>query len=261
MAKKIKKMTEKQKKSEDKKKARIQRKRVRQAKRAVNKMARAASSTIGRKETKAAKFFKPFINLVTGLIWHRAEGADEAKQRLAELKEFNVDNQTLKRFKAFRKTFREKYDKDIFSPKLNPSERKEAESIIQSFLSDPESDISQIEVDWAGLKDKNMLGYDDIELEDEEDYISIEQKAKDIDAIKNRVERERISNVMGSPVIKSVWSDVKNNPNDYNVEIMSQAISNISDILEAHEPDDRSTESYRKSMVLEEYQRLMEEGL
>ena len=263
MAKKIKKMTEKQKAAQAKKMKRALRKRARQAKRSLKRGAKIieniAKMLPGYKESRMTKALKKMGSVIQKRIWHKAQGVDEARLRLAELKEFNVNNQGVKRFKAFRKTFKEKHGKDLFSPRLNPMERKEAESIIQMFLNDPDTDINQIELTWENYADKNLLGYDEKELEESEDYISLEQKAKDVDVVKNRVESDRIANVMGSIVVNNVWNTVKMDPDQYDVSVMSMAISNITDILEDHDPGDRSTEAYRAKMVIEEYERLMGE--
>lgn len=176
----------------------------------------------------------------------------EVKDRKSELKRAGVENnESLKKLKAFEGIFKEKHGKSIYSRKLTEEEQEEAADIFNMFLEDKLSETEGIMEEYEKLSAQGLVSEAD----------TIAQMAKKVDIVRNREAADRIHAVLSSPDEKKIWERVRNNPDKYNVTLMSQAIENVVDELENLSPDQRGSGISREQIVLDEYKRLVEEGL
>lgn len=176
----------------------------------------------------------------------------EVKERKSELKRAGVENnESLKKLKAFEGIFKEKHGKSIYSRKLTEEENEEAADIFNMFLEDKLSTTEGIEEEYEKLSSQGLVG----------DADTIAQMAKKVDVVKNVEAADRVHSVLGSQTEKLIWMEVRSNPDKYNVPMMAQAIENVTDELESMDPSQRGSTGQRVQMVLDEYRRLMEEGL
>ena len=199
----------------------------------------------------------------------KTDSIKDAYNNYLKMKKEGLNTNATKLFESLRSTFEAKHGKSL-TDRLTAEERKEAEDIARAFMEQPTATEEKAQETAKAL---------DI---DEADKV---KRAKKIDAKINAIESERISKVLGSPVVNAVWMNVRNS--EKSVKAMKKAIDNITDkyedylsaydkikdkLVDGYEPTDAeqtiienytwynsSTKAERESDVMEEYDRIIEE--
>ena len=124
----------------------------------------------------------------------KTDSIKDAYNNYLKMKKEGLNTNATKLFESLRSTFEAKHGKSL-TDRLTAEERKEAEDIARAFMEQPTATEEKAQETAKAL---------DI---DEPDKV---KRAKKIDAKINAIESERISKVLGSPVVNAVWTNVRN---------------------------------------------------
>lgn len=203
------------------------------------------------------KVFSSFRRMIRGISsairklirGEQAAGASTVQKRLKNLRKLGIENSAVKKFGKYQELFKKKHGKDIFSYKLTDSEKAEANEIFNMFLADPSTDEKLIKMKYEGLKDKNLV----------KDVANVADMAKQIDIVENRAMAKQINDVLGSPIIREIWSAFRGNEDNRYVTLMQDAMLNVANELEDDDSLMMYTSQERIDMVLAEFKRLKED--